>query len=82
LGRIRPPRTSEDKSVALVCRLIVFVPELTEQYVVSGKDFTMTFLLLAIQSGVCVLAVWSVKKLGIITCEWNAELPCPFSVAD
>lgn len=44
-------------------------PELTEQYVVSGKDFTMTFLLLAIQSGVCVLAVWSVKKLGVITCE-------------
>jgi hypothetical protein len=29
----------------------------------------MTFLLLAIQSSVCVLAVWSVKRMGIITCK-------------
>ena len=28
----------------------------------------MTFLLLAIQSGVCVLVVWTVKRVGIITC--------------
>lgn len=28
----------------------------------------MTFLLLAIQSSVCVLAVWSVKRMGVITC--------------
>lgn len=39
------------------------------QYVVSGENFTMTFLLLAIQSAVCVLAVWSVKRAGFITCE-------------
>ncbi|KAK1922731.1 hypothetical protein DB88DRAFT_496118 [Papiliotrema laurentii] len=37
------------------------------KYVVSGAHFTMTFLLLAIQSGVCVLAVWTVKRLGYIT---------------
>ncbi|WWD21276.1 GDP-mannose transporter 1 [Kwoniella shandongensis] len=37
------------------------------KYVVSGANFTMTFLLLAIQSGVCVLAVFSVKRLGLIT---------------
>ncbi|KAK6906175.1 GDP-mannose transporter 1 [Kwoniella mangroviensis CBS 10435] len=37
------------------------------KYVVSGRHFTMTFLLLAIQSAVCVLAVWSVKRFGIIT---------------
>lgn len=41
----------------------------TPQYVVSGRHFTMTFLLLAIQSGVCVLAVWGVKRAGIISCE-------------
>lgn len=40
------------------------------QYVVSGRNFTMTFLLLAIQSAVCVIAVWTVKRLGIITCKW------------
>jgi len=38
------------------------------KYVVSGANFTMTFLLLAIQSTVCVLAVWSVKRMGVITC--------------
>ncbi|WVO22558.1 GDP-mannose transporter 1 [Cryptococcus decagattii] len=37
------------------------------KYVVSGANFTMTFLLLAIQSSVCVLAVTAVKKLGFIT---------------
>ncbi|KAK8844070.1 GDP-mannose transporter 1 [Kwoniella newhampshirensis] len=37
------------------------------KYVVSGANFTMTFLLLAIQSAVCVLAVFSVKRLGYIT---------------
>ncbi|GMK57113.1 hypothetical protein CspeluHIS016_0309530 [Cutaneotrichosporon spelunceum] len=37
------------------------------KYVVSGPKFTMNFLLLAIQSSVCVLAVWSVKRAGIIS---------------
>ncbi|WVQ73665.1 GDP-mannose transporter 1 [Cryptococcus sp. DSM 104548] len=37
------------------------------KYVVSGANFTMTFLLLAIQSSVCVLAVSTVKRLGLIT---------------
>ncbi|WRT69227.1 GDP-mannose transporter 1 [Kwoniella shivajii] len=37
------------------------------KYVVSGANFTMTFLLLAIQSAVCVLAVYSVKRFGVIT---------------
>lgn len=31
----------------------------------------MNFLLLAIQSAVCVLAVWSVKRAGFITCAWR-----------
>jgi len=43
------------------------------QYVVSGAHFTMTFLLLAIQSAVCVIAVWSVKRLGVITCEYPRQ---------
>ncbi|WVF65396.1 GDP-mannose transporter 1 [Kwoniella sp. CBS 6097] len=36
------------------------------KYVVSGRHFTMNFLLLAIQSAVCVLVVWSVKRAGVI----------------
>lgn len=34
----------------------------------------MTFLLLAIQSAVCVFAVWTVKRFGIITCEFTAAI--------
>jgi len=41
--------------------------ETTPQYVVSGRNFSMNFLLLAIQSTVCVLCVFSVKKLRIIS---------------
>lgn len=37
------------------------------KFVVSGSQFTMTFLLLTIQSSVCVLCVSVVKKLGIIS---------------
>lgn len=33
----------------------------------------MTFLLLCIQSAVCVLAVGTVKRLGLITCECTSE---------
>ena len=34
---------------------------------VSGRNFSMNFLLLCIQSSVCVLCVLVVKKLGIIS---------------
>ena len=34
---------------------------------VSGRQFNMNFLLLCIQSSVCVTAVYSVKKLGVIS---------------
>ncbi|KAJ3480406.1 hypothetical protein NLI96_g8372 [Meripilus lineatus] len=37
------------------------------QFVVSGKQFNMNFLLLGIQSTVCVACVSLVKKLGIIS---------------
>jgi GDP-mannose transporter len=41
--------------------------ETAPQYVVSGRNFSMNFLLLAIQSSVCVMCVLSVKKLRIIS---------------
>jgi len=37
------------------------------KYVVSGRNFSMNFLLLCIQSSVCVLCVSVVKKLGVIS---------------
>ena len=37
------------------------------QFVVSGPGFSMNFLLLTIQSSVCVSCVMLVKKLGIIS---------------
>lgn len=37
------------------------------QYVVSGRNFSMNFLLLCIQSTVCVFCVAVVKRLRIIS---------------
>lgn len=37
------------------------------KFVVSGKDFNMNFLLLCMQSSVCVACVFAVKKIGIIS---------------
>lgn len=37
------------------------------QFVVSGANFSMNFLLLCIQSSVCIAAVTIVKRLGIIS---------------
>ena len=39
----------------------------TCQFVVSGAHFSMNFLLLCIQSTVCVVCVATVKKFGIIS---------------
>lgn len=40
------------------------------QFVVSGHHFSMTFLLLTIQSVVCCASVFLAKKLGVISCEF------------
>ncbi|EEB87571.1 hypothetical protein MPER_15036, partial [Moniliophthora perniciosa FA553] len=37
------------------------------KFVVSGANFSMNFLLLCIQSTVCIVCVLLVKKMGIIT---------------
>ena len=44
------------------------------QFVVSGRQFNMNFLLLCIQSTVCVSCVYVVKKLGIISFrDWDTK---------
>ncbi|GAA5974424.1 hypothetical protein JCM11641_005276 [Rhodosporidiobolus odoratus] len=44
------------------------------KFVVSGKFFNMNFLLLTIQSVVCVTCVITAKRLGVITFrDWDAD---------
>ncbi|EIW68378.1 hypothetical protein TREMEDRAFT_69337 [Tremella mesenterica DSM 1558] len=38
----------------------------TNKFVVSGSQFTMTFLLLTVQSAVCVACVYTAKRTGLI----------------
>jgi len=40
---------------------------LLNKFVVSGRDFSMNFLLLFIQSAVCVGCVWFSKKAGLVS---------------
>jgi GDP-mannose transporter len=44
------------------------------KYVVSGTHFDMNFLLLTIQSAVCVAAVYLAKRLGVISFrDWDTN---------
>lgn len=43
------------------------LPSTSGQFIVSGQQFNMNFLLLCIQSSVCVACVYTVKKLGVIS---------------
>jgi len=40
---------------------------LTNKYVLSGYDFNLNFMLLAIQNTICVVAIQTGKSLGVIT---------------
>ncbi|KAF5347226.1 hypothetical protein D9758_011093 [Tetrapyrgos nigripes] len=53
-------------SVICYC-LASILMTLVNKFVVSGPHFSMTFLLLAIQSSVCIACVLFVKRLGIIS---------------
>ncbi|ORY28767.1 hypothetical protein BCR39DRAFT_533738 [Naematelia encephala] len=61
------PKTAEQVLPIMAYCAASIMMTVVNKYVVSGRHFTMTFLLLAIQSGVCVLAVWGVKRTGLIT---------------
>ncbi|PFH51878.1 hypothetical protein AMATHDRAFT_58081 [Amanita thiersii Skay4041] len=47
--------------------LASIVMTIVNKFVVSGANFSMTFLLLCMQSSVCIGCVTAVKKLGLIT---------------
>jgi len=52
----------------IVCYCIASIlMTVVNKFVVSGSDFNMNFLLLCIQSSVCVACVFSVKRIGIIS---------------
>ncbi|ORX39294.1 hypothetical protein BD324DRAFT_619163 [Kockovaella imperatae] len=63
---VGPPSTRDQALPILSYCAASIMMTVVNKYVVSGANFTMTFLLLAIQSSVCVLAVWSVKRMGMI----------------
>lgn len=52
--------------IACYCAASILMT-VVNKYVVSGRNFSMNFLLLCIQSSVCVACVMTVKKLGIIS---------------
>ncbi|KAI0305939.1 hypothetical protein B0F90DRAFT_1808500 [Multifurca ochricompacta] len=58
--------SSASLSIACYCFASILMT-VVNKYVVSGRHFSMNFLLLCIQSTVCVLCVLAVKKLGIIS---------------
>ncbi|KIJ62002.1 hypothetical protein HYDPIDRAFT_176758 [Hydnomerulius pinastri MD-312] len=64
-------KDSNDVSSAvpsIICYCIASIlMTVVNKFVVSGRQFNMTFLLLSLQSIVCVACVVSVKKLGIIS---------------
>lgn len=52
--------------IACYCAASILMT-VVNKYVVSGRNFSMNFLLLCIQSSVCVACVLTVKKFGIIS---------------
>ena len=65
-GKKDSDATSAVSSILCYCVASIMMT-LVNKFVVSGSQFNMTFLLLTLQSTVCVGAVWSVKKIGIIS---------------
>jgi len=66
-GSVKEPLISS-ASLSIACYCIAsIVMTVVNKYVVSGRNFSMNFLLLCIQSTVCVMCVLVVKNLGIIS---------------
>jgi len=66
-GSVKEPFISS-ASLSIACYCIASIlMTVVNKFVVSGRNFSMNFLLLCIQSTVCVLCVLTVKKTGIIS---------------
>jgi len=66
-GSVKEPfLSSGNLSIGCYC-LASILMTVVNKYVVSGRNFSMNFLLLCIQSTVCVLCVSTVKKLRLIS---------------
>lgn len=67
-GGVKQESPAASSIPPIVCYCIASIlMTVVNKFVVSGKDFNMNFLLLGIQSTVCVACVLIVKKLGIIS---------------
>ncbi|KAF8196679.1 hypothetical protein K438DRAFT_1825386 [Mycena galopus ATCC 62051] len=65
-GAVKEPAVSAIPPIACYCMASIIMTVINK-FVVSGANFSMNFLLLCIQSAVCIACVVIVKKAGIIT---------------
>ncbi|KAI0319620.1 hypothetical protein OF83DRAFT_1054653 [Amylostereum chailletii] len=64
----RSPHSSFAPVAPILCYCVASIlMTVVNKFVVSGRGFSMNFLLLCIQSSVCSLCVYTVKKMGIIS---------------
>ncbi|TFK26165.1 GDP-mannose transporter [Coprinopsis marcescibilis] len=64
--------SSENSSLSAAPSIICYclasiLMTVVNKFVVSGAHFSMNFLLLCIQSTVCIACVWAVKRIGLIS---------------
>jgi GDP-mannose transporter len=65
-GAVKESSTSAVPPILCYCFASILMT-VVNKFVVSGANFSMNFLLLCIQSSVCVLCVAIVKRTGIIS---------------
>ncbi|RDB20876.1 GDP-mannose transporter [Hypsizygus marmoreus] len=65
-GALKEPQASAVPPILCYCCASILMT-VVNKFVVSGANFSMTFLLLAIQSMVCVSCVLAAKQMGIIS---------------
>ncbi|KAH8830035.1 UDP-galactose transporter [Flagelloscypha sp. PMI_526] len=67
-SRPGPRGALKEQIASIICYCFAsIIMTLVNKFVVSGKDFSMNFLMLAIQASVCILCVILVKALSIIS---------------
>ncbi|KIY52921.1 UDP-galactose transporter [Fistulina hepatica ATCC 64428] len=62
------PHRSSNAAMSVICYCLASITmTLVNKFVVSGTDFSMTFLLLCMQSVVCSAVVYLCKRFGVIS---------------
>ncbi|KAI0060927.1 UDP-galactose transporter [Artomyces pyxidatus] len=67
-GGSKDPAATVSAVAPILCYCLASITmTVVNKFVVSGRNFSMNFLLLCIQSVVCVACVYAVKKAGVIS---------------